>query len=257
MCAVDGQLRGRAVREAKDRSVGGLMGRLSPRTMPLQWGWGLHEWPEEIVGPAGMFSRWVHTWYFCVWSRQKPPLSSTAHTHSSPSSENRKQTPGKSFPLYLKKKRKTQWKRHKGLCRKESVICKDGASTLSFDVSSTVKTLPSDLSMQPRTVIRQTTHKHSNGHQTHPRLNSPKPFIACVRGPPFKLRAALWPHVLSISGANRSTQPPRTHGGVVCLTFAPWAAVVVTAVQKWWGDLLGRIQQQQQQQQKLLNAVTW
>lgn len=57
---------GHAVREATGCSVGGLMGRLHPRTMALQWGWGLHEWPQKIMGPGGMFTRWLHTWYFTL-----------------------------------------------------------------------------------------------------------------------------------------------------------------------------------------------
>lgn len=57
---------GHAVGEATGCSVGGLMGRLHPRTMALQWGWGLHEWPQKIMGPGGMFTRWLHTWYFTL-----------------------------------------------------------------------------------------------------------------------------------------------------------------------------------------------
>lgn len=57
---------GHAVGEATGCSVGGLMGRLHPRTMALQWGWGLHEWPQRIMGLGGMFTRWLHTWYFTL-----------------------------------------------------------------------------------------------------------------------------------------------------------------------------------------------
>lgn len=57
---------GHTVGEATACSVGGLMGRLHPKTMALQWGWGLHDWPQKIMGPGGMFTRCLHTWYFTL-----------------------------------------------------------------------------------------------------------------------------------------------------------------------------------------------
>lgn len=72
---------GHTVREATGCSVGGLMGRLHPRTMALQWGWGLHEWPQKIMGPGGMFTRWLHTWYFTLQQGDNSHLTDRATTN--------------------------------------------------------------------------------------------------------------------------------------------------------------------------------